>query len=302
MYISEIKIAFLRMSGAMVGSAIAWRPQATARAVRHRRPAQGLVICTIIMFGLWSSEAAQGGDVWDIATDFSATNNPNGVWSYGSTPTLGGTFTALTNNNPLEPGVSQWYAVTNGFGPNVLLNGNSTPVTYDGTLAMNPGQFLMSPGTPDYVVARWTAPSAGAYQIDALFEGMQYVVGDTVDVHVLDNNTSIFDGDVIGWAGSSYISTPAFGPSPEQAYNTTVNLTQGATVDFVIGDGGNGQSYDSTGLSVVISSVPEPSTMVLLGLATVLIATADAWRRRPTASGRDLTPGQLARASTCGSE
>jgi hypothetical protein len=30
--------------------------------------------------------------IFNAAADFSATKNPNGVWSYGWSPTLGGTF------------------------------------------------------------------------------------------------------------------------------------------------------------------------------------------------------------------
>jgi hypothetical protein len=172
----------------------------------------------------------------------------------------------ITNHDQFSPGVDEWYATMPANGPTAFKNTNITPVTFGGTLAMDPGQFLAAPGTPDDIVARWTAPATGLYQIEALFEGMQYIVGATTDVHVLDNSTSIFDGYVNGWVGRAYITTPAFGPSPEQSFSTTLAVSAGDTIDFVVGNGGNGQAYDGTGVSATIRSVPEPSSLALIGL------------------------------------
>ena len=50
---------------------------------------------------------------WDVARDFSNSCNPIGQWSYGSTPTLGGSFTLFTRTGTItfqvENGaVGQW--------------------------------------------------------------------------------------------------------------------------------------------------------------------------------------------------
>jgi hypothetical protein len=74
-----------------------------------------------------------------------------------------------------------------------------------------------------------------------------------VDVHILDDGISIFNSSVIG------------SPSPTSC-SVTTNLVVGDTIDFVVGDGGNGKNEDATGLSAII--VPEPSTagLVAVGL------------------------------------
>ena len=87
---------------------------------------------------------AQAATVWDVATDFSTANNPIGVWSYGSTSTLGGIFiphstTALKTGvidvwqDPLDPPLS------------VFHNGTASLVTTSsGQFQL--GQFGFHPG------------------------------------------------------------------------------------------------------------------------------------------------------------
>lgn len=51
---------------------------------------------------------ATSASAWNATADFSATSsssNVNGVWSYGSAPTLGAAFTAF-NQTQLSPGAS----------------------------------------------------------------------------------------------------------------------------------------------------------------------------------------------------
>jgi hypothetical protein len=56
-----------------------------------------------------------------------------------------------------------------------------------------------------------------------------------------------------------------------QSFSQTLTLAAGDRVDFAVGTGGNGFLNDSTGLSAVISAVPEPSSyaLMLVGLVAV---------------------------------
>jgi hypothetical protein len=246
----------------------------------------GLVPLTLAWLALAVPPAARAAS-FDVAADFSATNNPNTPWSYGTSATLGGAFTLLPHNGVLfadttNAPIAEWYAAQSGVGPAVLHNGNATPQTFGQTVALDAGQYEVGPGTPDFVVTRWIAPSAGTYQVSALFEGMSFVVGATTDVHVLLNGNSLFSAAVDGWAGRPYISTPRFGPSPSQSYAASLTLATGDVLDFAVGNGGNGQAFDVVGLSAQIRTavaVPEPASLTLLGFGAAGLL-GYGWRRR----------------------
>ena len=114
-------------------------------------------------------------------------------------------------------------------------------------------------------IVRFTAPTAGTYQVSGLFQ--------LIDVSPSGVAVSI-EGGTLPFAA------PLAGP-----YLTTANfsfstvLLAGGTLDFVVDPAG---SYfnDSTGLSATITSsdIPEPASMALLGLG--LTAMAAVRRRR----------------------
>jgi hypothetical protein len=238
----------------------------------------------LIALGLADVSAAHAGVIYDVATDFSAANNPNSPWSYGSSPTLGGAFFLLTHKDQLAADgtsapLDEWFAVAPAQGPVVVHNGNATSQTFGNGDAFDPGAYIVAPGYPDYVVTRFTTPMAGQYQLSALFEGVDFPYGTTVDVHILLNGSSLFDGTIDGFAGRPYIETPRFGSFPDQSYEALLTLSTGDVIDFVVGDGGNGPASDGTELSARLSAVPEPSSLVLWGFATVGIAIGVAYRR-----------------------
>jgi hypothetical protein len=220
---------------------------------------------------MFSSPPTAGAVSFDTDSDFSVKSNPNGVWSYGSEPfgSLGGPFTLFTTGVHNRDGwMDMWSNSPSGF-----------PIDYHNTT----GSVLSPPpnglcatcvipayGTAfhpapngDYSLFRFTAPSGGSYLIDVTFRA-----GDTTptstDVHVLDNNVSIFDGVVNTYAGT----TPYIG---------TRTLTSGETIDFAVGYGAdNYYGYDTTLIhgtltlaQAPLTAVPEPATLPLVasGLA-----------------------------------
>jgi hypothetical protein len=76
--------------------------------------------------------------------------------------------------------------------------------------------------------------------------------GDSVDVHILHDGSSIFNSTVLG------------SPSPT-SYSGLQSIVAGDTIDFAVGFGSDGNNFsDTTGLSATL--VPEPGTLGLVGL------------------------------------
>jgi hypothetical protein len=220
----------------------------------------------------------QASIVYDAAADFSPTNNPNGVWSYGWSSSLGSAFNIDVSSTTLN-GLDLWEGAAPGVGglfyPVVAHNGTTNPIT-SGTVSYLAGQLGFHPGPGDqYGVIRFTAPIAETLVLSSSFTGLDFVGPTTTDVHVLLDGSPIFNGAVDGFGAGS-------GPS----FATTLTLAMGETVDFAVGYGSNGNYlFDSTGITATLGSVavPEPSTMGLAVLSGLMLA-GHAWRRRRTVS------------------
>ncbi|MGI4789240.1 MAG: hypothetical protein ACRYFS_10385 [Janthinobacterium lividum] len=156
-----------------------------------------------------------------------------------------------------------WYDNIASSVPQVSENfGVPADTPYDDVL--QPGQLFLHPGpNGEYAIVRFTAATAGTYDLNSSFTPVT-TDGTTTDVHVLENSTSLFDGLVTGTYNAP-TSAPTFADS--------IQLNKGQTVDFAVGYGANGNYYqDSTGLSATLTSapVPEASTTVSLGLLMAL--------------------------------
>jgi hypothetical protein len=214
---------------------------------------------------------------YNAATDFSLSTNPNGEWSYGWTPTLGGTFTlnAFQATSGIDfSGIDMWQARLDtppGYNPSVFHNGGATSQLL-GLAVVAPGQLGLHPGpNGEFSVLRWTSPDDGSLSLTALFSGLDAHPTST-DAHVLRNGFSLFDGLV------------AFGPGP--SYSGSMSVARGDTIDFAVGFGANGTFlFDATGLDALVTftPVPEPSTYALLISAAVLIGMTNRWRLRNAA-------------------
>jgi hypothetical protein len=229
--------------------------------------------------------AAFGGQAQaaNVATEFSIGSNPGQAWSYGSLPSLAGSFNLNLFGWAFGtiPSVAVGWAandptVVTDPNPSVLYLFNGTgPLFAHSTISAPSNSVNLHPGpSGELAVARWTAPAAGTYQISGAFRGNDTGggtgPGTTTDVHVLRNDAAIFNGAI-----------NQFGAT--QAFSQTLFLAAGDRVDFAVGTGGNGFFNDSTGLSAIISAVPEPSSYALL-IAGLGVMTFIANRRRRAGS------------------
>lgn len=196
---------------------------------------------------------------YDLADDFSITNgNPNGVWTYGAyTGGLNaGTFVKFSSFESAVLGsLDIWRDATD---PNVIKNTGATGVLCCG-ITFNSGAVTFGP-TGGPAVARWTAPFAGIFQVDATFATVQS--GNTAGTaHVFD--------------GTAFVDLPALPAFPTTVgYSALLTLPAGATIDFVVT---SASPTKTTEVSATINPIPEPSTVILFGTGLVGLV---AWRMR----------------------
>ena len=194
---------------------------------------------------------------YDAANDFSAANNPNGVWTFGYENTFAGAFNVSTNQAS-GSGIDSWRGNNVGDGnPGAYHNSLGTTVDI-GTVEWDPNQLILHPGpSGEYSIARFTAPTTGLYTVSASFIGQDDGQGTTTDVHVLQNNVSVYDNLVLGFHNANSTSF-------------TTTLTAGDTLDAAVGFGPNNNfGYDSTGVGFTIQAAPEPGTIAVLVLGGI---------------------------------
>jgi len=228
------------------------------RRIRAWKEFFGIVVLVFLLSGYMAHATT-----FDAAADFSTTNNPNGVWSYGWSSTLTSAFNVYPYNGKIIPGKNLDLWVDPGhiasYCPNVLHNATAGTITFS-SARWKPGQLSFHPGSNgEYSHVRWTALDAGIFDIDAIFTGIDFLYGTTTDVHVLHNGISLLDGLINGFDKKSLFAS-------------TILVRKNDIIDFAVGYGSNKNYYnDSTALSVTIISVPEPCTLLLVGLGGLLI-------------------------------
>ena len=212
-------------------------------------------------------------------------------------------YDVSTSNASGFPGLETWNSsILDVLGtPGISYNSTASDIT-DGTVFLPAHSVGYSPG-PDgeYGVVRWTAPTAGTYNLSAAFSGDDFVFPTSTTVYILLDGKSLFSGEVV-----------VFGPA--LSFSDIVSVTAGETIDFAVGFGPRGNFFgDTTGISatltaqggpvydlaadfsvasnpngvwsygyfpVMSNSVPEPSSLTLLGLGFLaLLSGIRGWGR-----------------------
>jgi hypothetical protein len=205
---------------------------------------------TLLVVGLLT-QAPAFGTMWDPAAEFSNTDNPNGVWSYGwvsEADFASGSYDiTLFSTLDVVNGLDRWGRDFSE--PCLVYNPSDTETRWYGqpveplTLALHPG------GNDEKAIVRWTAPESGTFIISGSFFSQG---NPTVDVHVLLNGMSLFSIDFFGPGSDPFDPPPA-------------TVKAGDTIDFAVGFGGNGYNSDCTSFQAQIVPVPEPASVLALG-------------------------------------
>ena len=135
---------------------------------------------------------------WDLTADFSKTNNPAGVWSYGWEASVGAPFT-LFDAKRVERGTDTvWYETVlypAEIDHSAHLWKNETGANFgevpDGWVSLHPGPFSgVQPA-----VARWTSPVSGIVSLSGMFAALGG--GPATDAHIQHNGSTIWERQVM---------------------------------------------------------------------------------------------------------
>ncbi|PYQ01663.1 MAG: hypothetical protein DMF82_18615, partial [Acidobacteria bacterium] len=211
---------------------------------------------------------------YDARKDFSLASNPAGTWSYGYELTTGGTFLRM-------PVASSYFTMPSWsrgdpamlpfpfYYPFVAFNDKGGPYTFGVPAETLPADLLLMIGGADSArsVVRWTAPHSGSFRVEGRFQGLIY---STTDATILLNS------------GTTILPTTPVGPHQTVGFSFVQALSAGDTLDFILGDGGNGNFADNTGFNATITPTSADH-------ATVIFDTPGVYTLRLSANDGELT-------------
>lgn len=224
--------------------------------------------------------------MWDFNADWAIVNQTGSVWETGCLTDDEGNFHQFPSLTNCEPAVRwDWNGDPDTHG---CTNKNTTSSAYENwSMYWEPGMTTLMPSyTQEWCTARFVAPVAGEYIITAKWTN-QRTDGRATNARLLRGREAgetvwdavLFSEELNGFVGravNQYID--ATGTNPTAEYSATLTLGAGQVLDFVTAPDMT-YGFNTTGINVTISTIPEPSTLVLsvLGIIGLL---AYAWRRQ----------------------
>ena len=248
----------------------------------NRRCILGVASLLLVLLAVGFSPRADAGQVYDLASDWSDTNNPNGVWQYGTmSPSLVFTPFAIHVNDYVNVGPPAFTGDQPAWTDTLNTGNNGTPQG----LAKSVGNSLFdfpaglvgghTPASSDYLAVQWTAPAAGTIDLSGSV-WMWRDLGRHEALSLFVGGNALISGVPIPVRSDGVTSSNPFtlaqaivagGGSAGSLLD--ISVTAGETVilaarridveDFV----GMNFTVNFTG-----ASVPEPSALVLMSVGT----------------------------------
>jgi len=177
--------------------------------------------------------------VWDLAADYSGTQNPNQTWSYGwriapNQPNL--PLILYTDHNYPCPEFVPWLYDINTGCPCVVENPYDYPLPC-ADWVLPPHKVNFHPGPAQQCVVRWTAPTRMEVDLEAHFVSIDY--GSKI-VHIYLNGTELF--------------TAPLANSDRADFSAALSVGAGDVVDCAIDP--VSFYYDSTQIDATFTEVP----------------------------------------------
>ena len=229
--------------------------------------ATNCIASVALAFGMLEfATTTKANTVYDLAADWSTSGNGSGVWTYGQytegvVPT---SFTPFAINATGPSGGVDNLSTLNAWGvnasdPNIIKNlGQTFTTTQFGQITFNSDAVTFGPYLGP-TVARFTAPSAGYYDLSATFQTVQVANSDPT-AYIAVNGVIDYSGTV-----SSTATTNKLG----------VELTAGETLDVIVwGDNANNKTTQ------VAETITVPDGGITAGLLGVALIGMQALRRK----------------------
>ena len=159
-------------------------------------------------------------ETWNLATDFSATKNPNGPWSLGWRDNPARPLTLYTDGQTRcgAPGeLDPWDHYIQDYTPSVTRNPQDYPVPCD-DLEYRPHRVAFHQGPQQQSVVRFTVPSDGFVTLSVRFEAID---AGSSTVHISHN-------------GASLVSAGLDGLGRTADYSATITCRSGDVIDCAI--------------------------------------------------------------------